>query len=185
MRLANVLPAFHARGAEVVGLCPDSPGRNLALVRRWHLPFAIESDAGGHRLLRELGLWEGEGMTGDAVPSLTLVLPSGERAYHYRSRDFADRPDDDELLARLEAARVAPLEPPPSPWAPEIQPEEHPDAYRTEAFGPYMRGVRSAAIALSGRAEGPFREELGTTLRMADSFLAAWKQRRAEAAGGS
>lgn len=114
---------------------------------------------------------------GIGVPSVTVVLPDGERACHYRSRDIADRPDDDDLLTRL--ATRPPLDPPPR--GPEADPEEHPDAMRTGGWGMYMRGVRSATAALAGRLEGAAREEAAATARMAESFIAAWRQRREEA----
>lgn len=168
-----------------MGLCVDSPGRNAAFARRWHLPFPIASDPGGEGWLRPLDLWNPEERGGIGVPSVTLVLPDGEWAYHYRSRDFADRPNDDDLLTRLAAAALAPLDPPPPPWEPGADAEEHSDAMRTEGWGMYMRGVRSATAALAGRFEGAARDEAAATARMAESFIAAWRQRREEAGGSA
>lgn len=184
MRLATELPALGQRGAEAVALCVDPPERNAALVRRWRLPFPIVSDPGGGRWLQPLDLWNAGERGGIAVPSITLVLPDGEWAYHHRSRDFADRPDDGELIGRLAATGLPALDPAPPPWEPDAVPEDHPDAMRTGGWSMYMRGVRSASAALAARAgDGPAHQEATAMTRMAASFLAAWEQHR-EATGG-
>lgn len=159
----------------------DSPGRNEALRRRWHLPFAIVSDPGGEQLLQPLDAWNPNERGGIAWPTVFLIAPDGREALRARSRDFADRPTDGEVLAALGALGLPPLELGPAPLS--AEPEEHDGALRTEAFGPYFRGVRFATIALASRfGDEAARDEALAMSAMAVSLIDGWKQRRATAA---
>ena len=113
-----------------------------------------------------------------------MVAPDGHEAYRYRSRDFADRPaDDDDLLGAVRSLDLPRLDPPPPPWQPVADPIEDPGALRVDAFGPYFRGIRYAAAALSGRlVDAADRREALAMSAMANSFLDAWKVRRQTAA---
>lgn len=165
----------------MVAVCVDPPGRCAAFARRWHLPYPILSDPGGESILKPLDRWNPDERGGIGKPGIFLLALDGTEAFRYRSRDFADRPDDDDLMAALETLSLPPVDLP--PWEPDAAPEEHPDAFRTDAFGGYFRGVRSGATALAMRArEDADRNEALGMLRMASSFLDAWKARR-EAAG--
>lgn len=156
----------------------DPPGRAAALARRWHLPFPVLSDPGGEGYLRPLGVWNPEDHGGIAVPALIVVAPDGREVFRSVSRDFADRPTDDDVVAALDRLGLPPADLP--PWRPEVEPEEDPGAFRTEAFGHYMRGVRSGSSALARRmVDAADRAEAQAVSTMAASFLDAWKRRRA------
>jgi hypothetical protein len=162
----------------VAALTVDSRERNAAMAARWHLTFPIHSDPGGELFLQPLQLWNPHERGGIGWPALMVVAPDGTEAYHYRSRDFADRPDDDDLLRALSGLRLPPLDPPP-PWQPPVVPIEDPSALRVEAFGHYFRGMRSATGALAGRlTDTADRHEARAMSAMATSFLDAWKLRR-------
>lgn len=176
MRLESEIEQFYALGAEPVGISVDSPGRNAAMVLRWHLSFPIGSDPGGARFLHPLELWDQHDPRQIGIPAVIVLSPGGEEVWRHRSRDFADRPDDADVMAVLESLRLSALDPPPEPWRPDAEPEEHSGAFRTEAFGPYHRGVMFAMGAIVGRMRDvDDRTEAETLARQASSFLEAWK----------
>lgn len=176
MRLESEIEQLYALGAEPVGISVDAPGRNAALVRRWHLSFPIPSDPGGERFLRALGLWDQHDPRRIGIPAVIVLSPGGEEVWRHRSRDFADRPDDSDVMAALASLRLPAFDPPPEPWQPDAEPEEHAAAFRTEAFGHYHRGVMFAMGAIAGRMRDPGDSaEAEALARQASSFLEAWK----------
>jgi hypothetical protein len=156
----------------------DPPAAQLAMNHTWHLPFRWVSDPGGTRLARPLDAWNPDERGGLFHPLVLLVAPDGRELVRHRSRDFADRGDDEDVLQALRHLRLSSRNPP--PWQPsEVEPEPTAAAFRPEAFGPYFRGIRSNTTALAKRMRDPAdAEELRRTTRMAESFLEAWKQRR-------
>ena len=146
---------------------------------RWHLPFRWVSDPGGEQLAKPLDSWNAEERGGIFRPLVLLVGPDGETVLRHDSRDFADRPDDSDVLDALRGAGLPELETPP-PWAPDdVQAESSERAFRPEAFGPYFRGLWLGTGALSRRMRDPEdHAELKQVSSMAKSFLEAWKERR-------
>ena len=107
MRLANEFGEIQSLGSDVCALSVDSPERNAALARRWHLPFPIHSDPGGDRLLKQLDLWNQADRGGIAWPAMLIFDAEGREVRRYRSRDFADRPpNDDDVLSDLRGAQA-------------------------------------------------------------------------------
>ena len=146
---------------------------------RWHVPFPIVSDPGGERFLKSLDLWNADERGGIAVPALLVISPQGEEVYRVRSRDFADRVNDADALSTLEKQGYPPLDPPPPAWQSQVDPEIDRAAYKPEFFGPYFRGNRFAAVALSLRVKDPTAlAEIQAHGGMSNSFLEAWKARR-------
>jgi len=173
------LPRIHRLGAEVIAVVVDPEGRNAALAKRWHLPFRIASDPGGERFLKPLDLWNADERDGLAVPALLVISPQGEETFRVRSRDFADRVNDEDAIGSLEKHGYPPLDPPPPAWQSQVEPEIDRGAYKPEFFGPYFRGNRFGAVALSLRVKDPAAlEEIKAHSEMSSSFLAAWKARR-------
>ncbi len=160
----------------------DPPAAQLAMNRSWHLPFRWISDSDGSSLAKPLDAWNPDEHDGLFVPLVLLVAPDGRTLVEHRSRDFADRPDDADVLDALREASL-PSREPDAPWDPGVEPEPTGSAFRPEAFGPYFRGIRFNLKALSTRMrDEQDAAELQQGEQMAVSFLAAWKQRR-EAAG--
>lgn len=101
----------------------------------------------------------------------------------HRSRDFADRRDDADVLGALEGLGL-PSRPAQDGWSPEgVKPRPTEGAFRPEAFGPYFRGLLFGSRALVGRMrDEQDAAEVQRTVDMAASFTESWKQRRAEGA---
>lgn len=183
MRLESEIDKLYALGAEPVAISVDPPGRNAAMMRRWHLSFGIESDPGGERFLHPLDLWDEKDPRQIGIPAVIVLAPDGREVWRHRSRDFADRPDDADVFGALESLALPQLDPPPVRWQPAAEPEEHPGAFRAEAFGPYHRGAMFAMAAMAGRMHEPAdRGETEALARQASSFLEAWKAVRARPA---
>ena len=180
MQLANLLPRLHQAGGDLAAVVVDPPARNAAMAARWDLPFPIWSDPGGERLLQPLDAWNADERGGIAWPALIVFGPDDREVWRFRSRDFADRPPDNaDLIAAVEERGLAPVEPP-ARWVPDIEPDDNPGALRPEALGPMFRGIRFATLGLAGRLESDSdRAEARRMSAMAQSFLDAWKERRA------
>jgi hypothetical protein len=157
----------------------DPPGAQLAMNRTWHLPFPWVSDPDGARLAKPLDAWNADERGGLFHPLVLLVAPDGREVLRHRSRDFADRDDDSDVLDGLRRLGLPSLEAP-RPWTPDgvaAEPTDH--AFRVEAFGPYFRGLRFGTRALAGRMrDDADAAEVRQTSDMAGSFLEAWTQRR-------
>ena len=183
MRLANQVDQLSRLGAEVVLASADPPAARLAMNRTWHLPFRWVSDPDGERLARKLDAWNPDERGGIFLPLVLLVAPDGSVLVRHRSRDFADREDDGDVLAALAELGLPPRDVPPA-WSPDLEPEPTDGAFRPDAFGAYFRGLRFGTRALAGRMrDEQDAAELRQTSEMAASFLEAWNQRRAEADG--
>ena len=182
MRLANETAELSRLGAEVVLASVDPPAAQLAMNARWHLPFRWVSDPTGERLAQPLDVWNPGEREGLFHPLVLLLAPDGEALVRHRSRDFADRADDRDVLDALSALGLPPREVPP-PWSPDgVQPQSTDAAFRPEAFGAYFRGLRLGTRALAERMrDEQDAAEVRQTSEMAGSFLDAWTRRRAEA----
>lgn len=177
VRLANEEADLHGAGAEVVAVSVDPPGRNEALRDRWHIPFPIVSDPVGELLLLRLDAWNPDERGGIAWPTVMVFDPSGTEVFRSRSRDFADRPPDDDLLDAVTRMDLPPLTLGPAPQ--QTEPIQDRAAYRTEAFGSFFRGIRSGVRGLSSRLESEAdRSEAHAMVAMASSFIDAWRERR-------
>lgn len=188
MQLANDLPRIYAAGAEVVAVSADSPDRSAAFARRFHLPFAIVADPGGEKIIKPLGLWDPTPsmrsndetiVQGYAIPALLVLDPAGREVFRYVSRDYADRPDDEDAITAIEGLGLDAHELP----ADASEPAASEDADTAGAFPPMMfyaffRGCHGAALALAGRVEDEHaKAEAHKLAEVAGSYLAAWRAR--------
>ena len=96
---ARRIEEFERRGAQLAGVSVDPPRNNARTVGKLLLPFPLLSDPEGE-LARRCDLWDAE--EGVAVPAVIVVDRSDEVRYLYSGADFADRPDDEEVLAALD-----------------------------------------------------------------------------------
>jgi hypothetical protein len=91
----------------VVGISVDSPGRNAAMVDKLRLPFPLLADPGGRQAIRPYGVWQ-EGNP-YARPAVVIVAPGGRVAFSEVGEDFADRLDEDEVIAALALLGLPPV----------------------------------------------------------------------------
>ena len=147
--------------------------------RTWHLPYRWVSDPDGTRLARPLGAWDESASI--FRPVVVAVAPDGTEVFRELSRDQTDRPDDEPVLAAVEALGLPAL-PPRESWAPdgvEARPSER--AFQPSSFIPYFRAIKFNTGALSKRmVDDRDRDQLLTEQKMAESFLAAFDEWRAE-----
>ncbi|WP_448613159.1 hypothetical protein [Modestobacter sp. URMC 112] len=157
----------------------EPPEVQLAANRTWHLPFRWVSDPGGERLAKPLDAWDEDASI--FRPIVVAVAPDGREVYRELSRDFTDRVDDEPVLAAVEALGLPALPPPPT-WEPEgVRPQPSERAFTPASFVPYFRAIRFNTMALSQRMfDERDRDQLVTEQRMAESFLAAFDEWRAE-----
>ncbi len=155
----------------------DPPEVHLGWNETWHLPFRWASDPAGERIAKPLDSWNAEAAI--FKPIVLLVDPDGRQVYRHDSLDFADRPDDEDVLGALASLGLSAV-PEPQGWAPEgVTPRPSERAFPPPHYAPYFRSLRFASLALAERMTcEPDREELHRTHRMADSFLLAWPERR-------
>jgi hypothetical protein len=109
------------------------------------------------------------------------VAPDGREVFHELSRDFTDRVDDEPVVRAVEALGLPALVPP-APWEPDgVEPRPSKRAFKPTSYIPYFRAIRYNTMALSQRmVDERDREQLVTEQRMAESFLDAFDQWRAD-----
>ena len=169
--MARHYQEYRSRGASIAAIVVDQLEQNAAMVEKLVLPFPVLADPNGALTIKPMGVWNEEG--GLAQPAIVVLQPDGQEVYRYVGVDFADRPNDDDLLAALDGLGLPALDDATSPL-PTLPPRPSGRAIDLHDLGPYMRGVRFAAMALAERARDPFdRGEAERTASMAERFLAA------------
>lgn len=155
----------------------DPPEVQLAMNRTWHLPFRWVSDPDGERLATPLGAWDEDASI--FRPVIVAVAPDGREVFRELSRDFTDRTDDEPVLAALEGIGLEPVAV--AEWSPSVDPKPSERAFTPASFIPYFRAIRFNLMALSERmVDDRDREQLVAEKEMAESFLAAFDEWRAE-----
>lgn len=135
-------------GARVVGISVDSTGQNAAMVNKLRLPFPLLSDPDGKRAIKPYGVWHEEASI--AKPAAVLLRPDGQTAFRYVGGDFADRPNDDDVIAHVRALDLPPTtQPPPRPGT--LRPG--PRAVDIGGLPAYYRGAKFAVTAVKGRVQ--------------------------------
>lgn len=181
--IARRFEKFARRDAQVAGISVDPPEHNLQMVNKLRLPFPLLSDPKGE-LTKRYGLWNDR--EGVAVPTTILVDRSGEIAYVYTGKDFADRPAEDEVLTALKRLGRTGKHGMPGPEIrvngakahDSVRPDRPP--MTLDQLIPYYQGVFFSSVALGGRFSGWGRsgrhasKEVGnyraTTSRYADAL---------------
>ena len=167
MELAGKAAELAAAGCLVAGISIDDVGKNAAMTEKLGLPFPLLADPGGEGAIKPLGVWsDKEG--GLARTAIVLLAPDGREALRYEGRDFADRPDTEVLLAAVRDLDL-PARPSPVGVHPHAVAAPSERAYTHERLVPYLRGVRSAAIALRGRTGS---DDAAALAAMAERYLA-------------
>jgi hypothetical protein len=157
----------------------EPPEVQLGMNRTWFLPFRWTSDPDGERLAKPIGAWDDDASI--FRPIVLAVAPDGREVFRELSRDFTDRDDDEPVLRAVEALGL-PARPSPTPWTPEgVEPRPSKRAFQPASFIPYFRAIRFNTMALAERmVDERDREQLIAEQHMAESFLAAFDEWRAE-----
>lgn len=180
MRLATKYDKIHSSGAELAAVSVDDDVRQAGMAERWGFNHtAFVSDPGGETYLKPLNLFDPEERGGIALPGMVIIAPDGEEVYRYQGRDFADRTNDDDIWAALDALDLPAVEA--VPWSSDVEvPADLQRYFRPDDFGAYFRGNRFGAAAIQGRLREN-REAAGIAREhriMADASLEAWDEWR-------
>lgn len=173
---------FLELGGRVFALSADPVIQNTAVVEKLALPFPILSDPDRDRAITPLGFADEDDPRQISKPGTVIIAPGGEVVFSVTGRDYADRPDEETLLARLGDLRL----PATTQAAPELgaaQPGDTAMAYEGLSF--YFRGAKFAGLALRGRHRDlgeDFRGDTKGYVRMVERYMEALpyvEQRRA------
>ena len=164
---------FLNRGARLFGLSADTAPMNTAVVAKLALPFPILSDPDRSQAITPLGFADEGDPRQISRPGTVIVAPDGEIAYSVTGRDYADRPDEDVLLERLDELGLGEV----TQEAPELGDiEPGPTAVAFEGMPAYFRGAKFAVLALRGRyrdqGEG-FRDDTKRYVQMVERYMEA------------
>lgn len=164
---------FNDLGARVYGLSADSPGQNSAVMDKLALPFAILSDEDKSQAVRPLGFDDEKDPRQISRPGVVVLSPDGELVHRYVGRDYADRPDEDDLLAHLDKLGLDTVDQPPAQIG-EIEPGAK--AMPGEALKYYFSGAKFATLALRGRHRelgDDFKDDTKAYVQMIERYLEA------------
>ena len=139
---------FNAHGAKVYGLSADTPGQNSAVMEKLALPFAVLSDEAKDQAVRPLGFDDENDPRQISRPGVVIISPEGEIVHRFVGRDYADRPDEDDLLEELAKLGLDAVEQPVDQAGP-AQPSEK--AMPGEGLKFYFSGAKFATLALRSR----------------------------------
>jgi peroxiredoxin len=164
--LARRAGELAAAGALVAGVSVDAVGENAAMTEKLELPFPLLADPGGDAAIKPLDVWdEKEAIARTAV---VVLSPAGEEVYRRVGIDYADRPDEEDVLGAVRRLGLPPR-PAPAGVHPHAEPRPSNRAYPRENLFPYFRGVRSGADALVRRGD----EQAAGVRAVAERFLDA------------
>ena len=164
---------FLAKGGRVYALSADSPAQNSAVMEKLALAFPILADEEKDEAVRPLGFDDENDPRQISRPGVVIVSPGGDIAYRYVGRDFADRPDEDEILGALGALGLAAT----SQEAAEPGPAEAgPTAIPAVGIPFYLKGAKFANMALRSRHRelgASFRDDTKGYVAMVERYLEA------------
>lgn len=143
---------YLSAGAVVAAIDVDSPGQHAAMVEKLNLPFPMLSDPDRTLAVGPYDLMNLDDSRNLAIPATIVIDPAGEELLRLVSRDFADRPFEDEALELLRGLGLDPVsQPAPNRGMPAPGPKAMPFGelrtyFRGAKFGSKALGMRSGAI---------------------------------------
>jgi hypothetical protein len=120
------------------------------MVEKLNLPYPMLSDPDRSLAIGPYGLANDSDPRKLAIPATIVIDPDGNEVLRLVSRDYADRPFEDEALAMLRGLDLAPL----SPLV--LNPGTAAPGPRSMPFGElrtYFRGAKFGALALGLRSD--------------------------------
>lgn len=164
---------FLEKGVRIFGLSADTPGQNAAVMDKLALPFPILSDEDRQAAITPLGFADEKDPRQIAKPGLVVINTEGEVVHREEGRDYADRPDEDELLAAIgdlgyDSTNQGP------PRLGILEPGDKAMAY--EGIPHYFRGAKFATLALRRRyrdLSDEFKDDTKQYAQMTERYLEA------------
>ena len=83
------------------------------MIEKLNLPFPMLSDRDRARAIGPYGLMNMDDPRGLAIPATVLIGPDGDEVMRNVSRDYADRPFEDDALDALRALKLPSVDQPP------------------------------------------------------------------------
>lgn len=164
---------FLSAGARLYGLSADSPLQNAAVMEKLTLPFPILSDENREAAITPLGFADEKDPRQISRAGVVIVDSRGEIVHRSVGRDYADRPDEDELIDALRKLELKPTSQD-RPAVGKIEPGEK--AIPLEGIPHYLRGAKFAALALRSRyrdMSDEFKDDAKAYVQMVDRYLEA------------
>jgi hypothetical protein len=164
---------FLEAGARVFAVSADSPGQNSAVMQSLALPFPILSDETKENAVQPLGFDDEADPRQISRPGVVIISPEGEVVFRFVGKDYADRPNEEDLLVQLRTLGLRPT----SQERPAIgDPEPGEKAMPGEGLKYYFSGAKFATMALRGRHRDvgdEFKDDTKRFVAMVERYLAA------------
>ena len=164
---------FLSDGARLYGLSADTPPQNAAVMQKLALTFPILSDVDRQAAITPLGFADEKDPRQISRAGVVIVDTKGDIVHRSVGRDYADRPDEDELIEALRRLDLGPT----SQDRPAVgMIEAGEKAIPLEGIPHYLRGAKFAALALRGRyrdLSDEFRDDAKAYVQMVDRYLEA------------
>lgn len=171
--MANRHEEFLQRGGRVFPISADTAPMNAAMVDKLALPFPILSDPDRDQAIDPLGFSDEKDPRGIAATGTAVFSPDGEIVFTQAGRDYADRPEEDDLLKELGKLGLPPTSQE-QPVLGEIEPGEKAMPY--VGLPHYFRGAKFAALAIRRRHRelgSEFADDLKSYVQMVERYMEA------------
>ena len=173
---------FLDAGARVVAVSADTVGQNAAVADKLALTFPFLADPERDKAITPLGFADEKDPRKISRPSTAIIDTSGEVIFSVTGRDYADRPDEEDLLDVVRGLGLAAT----TQAAPEIGvPEPGPKAMPYEGLRYYFNGAKFATMAVRNRhrdVSEEFRADTKRYVQMIERYIEAMslvKERKA------
>ena len=149
-------PQILEAGARLFAISVDPPERNAAMIEKLSLPFPYLSDPDRSQAIIPYGVADEKDHRQIARPAVVVVTPAREEAFRLVSRDFADRAQEDLIIAAVDQLDL--------PATTQKPPDNDGDksgsgSMSTSQLKVYFRGARYAAQTM-GLRHAHFAEEI-------------------------
>lgn len=164
---------FLEAGARVFGLTAESPGQNSAVMEKLALQYPVLSDESKENAVRPLGFDDEADPRRISRPGAVVISPEGEIVSRFVGRDYADRPDEDDILDDLASLGLPPTS---QDQAPMGTPEPSEKAMPYDGLRYYFSGAKFATMALRRRhreISADFKDDTKQYVAMVERYLAA------------
>lgn len=142
-------------------------------MKKLALTFPVLSDEDRQAAITPLGFADENDPRQISRPGVVVIGTDGEIVHRFEGRDYADRPDEDNLLSSIAELGLEPT----TQGEPEIGPIEPGDkAMSYEGIPHYLRGAKFAALALRSRyrdLSDEFKDDAKGYVQMVDRYLEA------------